>query len=73
MKKVYRLKNLDCANCAMKMEREIKNIDGVKNASVSFLTQRMVLEVDEGGNIDEIVQKAAQICKKIEPDCQIIL
>ena len=73
MKRSYRLKDLDCANCAMKMENEIKRIDGVKAASVSFMTQRMTLEVEDNADMDAVIQKAAQICKRIEPDCKIIL
>ncbi|MDE6201692.1 MAG: heavy-metal-associated domain-containing protein [Clostridiales bacterium] len=72
MKKVYRLEDLDCANCAAKMERAIAKIDGVTSADVSFMTQRLTIEADES-KIDGIIKQAVKVCKKIEPDCRIIL
>lgn len=72
MKKVYRLQDLDCANCAAKMERAIAKIDGVTSANVSFMSQRLTIEADEE-KIDGIVKEAVKVCKKIEPDCRIIL
>ena len=72
MKKVYCLEDLDCANCAAKMTEGIKKIDGVQNADVNFLTQKLTLEADEE-RFDEIIKKAVKVCKKIEPDCRIIL
>ncbi len=71
MRKAFKLQDLDCANCAAKMENGIKNIDGVKSATVSFMTQKLVLEADDD-RFDEIVEEAARICKKIEPDCVIV-
>lgn len=70
MKKTYKLEDLDCANCAAKMETAIKKIKGVTNASVSFLTQKMTVETD-GDSLDEIMKEAVKVCKKIEPDCVI--
>lgn len=70
MQKKFDLIDLDCANCAAKMEAAIKKIDGVQNASVNFMTQKLTLEADDA-RFDEIVQEAAKICKKIEPDCRI--
>ena len=72
MIKVYRLQDLDCANCAAKMERAIAKIDGVTSANVSFMSQRLTIEADED-KIDGIVKEAVKVCKKIEPDCRIIL
>ncbi|MCM1227825.1 MAG: cation transporter [Clostridium sp.] len=72
MKKVYKLEELDCANCAAKMENEINKIEGVQKASISFMTQKLTIEADES-KIDEIMKKAAKVCKKIEPDCRIIM
>lgn len=72
MKKVYRLRDLDCANCAQKMEDAIKKLAGVEDASVSFLSQKLTLTADDS-RFDEIVKQAVKICKKIEPDCEIIL
>ena len=49
MKKTYQLEDLDCANCAAKMERAVEKIDGVKSVSISFMTQKMVIEAEEIG------------------------
>ena len=70
MKKRYPLRDLDCANCAAKMENAIRRIDGVRDASVSFLTQKLTLEADEG-RFDAILREAVAVCRKIEPDCVI--
>lgn len=72
MKKVYELEELDCANCAAKMAEGIRKIDGVIAADVNFLTQKMTIEADENA-FDEIMKKAVKVCKKIEPDCRILL
>lgn len=71
MRKVFKLDNLDCANCAAKMEEAIKKIDGVQSASMRFMTQKLVIEADES-QMDAIVDRAAEVCKKIEPDMTII-
>ena len=70
MKKRYNLRDLDCANCAAKMENAIRRIDGVRDASVSFLTQKLTLEADEG-RFDAILREAVAVCRKNEPDCVI--
>ena len=70
MKKRYNLRDLDCANCAAKMENAIRRIDGVRDASVSFLTHMLTLEADEG-RFDAILREAVAVCRKIEPDCVI--
>ena len=72
MKKRFNLTDLDCANCAAKMEANIKKIDGVKDASVSFMTQKMMVDADDA-RFDEIMQEVVAVCKKIEPDCVIHL
>ena len=72
MKKKFALEELDCANCATKMEAAIKKLDGVRDASVNFLTQKLTLEADDD-RFDEIIKEAAKIIKKIEPDCRIVL
>ncbi len=71
MKKVYKLEDLDCANCAAKMERAINKIEGVNAASVSFMAQRLSVEADET-RFDEIMDKVVKTCKKVEPDCRIV-
>lgn len=73
MKRSYKLKDLDCANCALKMENEIKKINGIKNATVSFMTQRMMIETEDGIETDDIMKKVSDVCKKVEPDCKIII
>ena len=70
MKKRFQLTDLDCANCARKMEDAIKRIDGVTDASVSFMTQKLTLEADEG-RFDAILDEVVRVCKKVEPDCVI--
>ena len=72
IQKVYTVDNLDCANCAAKMEDAIKKLDGVEDASVSFMLQKLTLIADEA-RIPEIIEAAAKICRKIEPDCEIEL
>ena len=70
MKKRYNLRDLDCANCAAKMEAAIQRIEGVHGASVSFLTQKLTLEADDE-RFDAILREAVAVCRKIEPDCVI--
>lgn len=72
MKKTFRMIDLDCANCAAKMERAIQNIDGVTSATVSFMTQKLTLEAD-GDRFDQIVKEAVKSCKKVDPDCEIVV
>lgn len=72
MKKVFALNDLDCANCAAKMEDAISKIDGVNSASVSFMSQKLTLDADDM-KFDEILKKAVKICRKIEPDCEIVI
>ncbi|MBQ8798524.1 MAG: cation transporter [Lachnospiraceae bacterium] len=72
MKKKFKMQDLDCANCAAKMEEAIKKIDGVQDASVSFMMQKMTIEADEA-RMDEIMEQVVAICKKVEPDCKIVL
>ena len=72
MKKRFQLTDLDCANCARKMEDAIKKIDGVSDASVSFLTQKMTIDADEA-RFDDIMRQVVAVCKKVEPDCVIHL
>lgn len=73
MKKIYKLEDLDCAHCAAKMEKAIAKLDGVEAVSISFLSQKMTVSFAENANMDAIMKEACAICKKIEPDCRIIL
>lgn len=70
MKKTYHLENLDCAHCAALMETGIKKIDGVTDASVNFLTQKLTITADDT-RFDEIMETVRKTCRKIEPDCTI--
>ncbi|MDE7216257.1 MAG: cation transporter [Clostridia bacterium] len=72
MKKVFKLEDLDCANCAAKMERAIAKIDGVTFANVSFMSQKLTIEADDA-RFDEIMKEVVKTCRKVEPDCRIIL
>ena len=72
MKKSFKLADLDCANCAQKMEDAIKKLDGVQDATVSFLNQKLTLTAEDG-RFDEILKKVVKTCRKVEPDCEIVL
>ena len=72
MKKKFKLQDLDCANCAAKMEEAIKKIEGLSDATVSFMTQKMTIEADDS-RFDEIMKEVVSACKKVEPDCIIQL
>lgn len=71
MRKTFKLQDLDCANCGAKMEAAIKKVDGVNDATVSFMTQKLTLDADDA-RFDAILDECARICKKIEPDCEIV-
>ena len=71
MRKAFKLQDLDCANCAAKMENGIKNIDGVRSATVSFMTQKLVLVADDD-RFDAVLDEAERVCRNIEPDCVIL-
>ncbi len=70
MKKTYKLKGLDCANCAAKMEEKVNKIKGVESASISFMTGRMVIEYNEE-NIEEIMKQVKKAIKREEPDVKL--
>lgn len=72
MKKRYKMEDLDCANCAAKMETAIKKIPGVHDASVNFMTQKMMIDAEDD-RFDEIMQEVVKACKKVEPDCRILM
>ena len=72
MRKTFKMIDLDCANCAAKMEAAIKKLDGITDATVSFMTQKMTIEGDDA-RFDAIVKEAVKICKKVEPDCEVVV
>lgn len=70
MKKVYKLVDLDCANCAAKMEEGARKVEGVKSCSISFMTQRMTIETE--GDHEKIMDAVEKTMKKVEPDCKVV-
>ncbi|MBR1393227.1 MAG: cation transporter [Ruminococcus sp.] len=72
MKKTFKLDELDCANCGAKMENAIKKIDGVNDCTVSFVTQKLTLDADDE-RFDAVLKEAVKVCRKIEPDCEIVI
>lgn len=72
MKKKFAMEDLDCANCAAKMEDAIKKIEGVHDATVSFMAQKLTIDADED-RFQEIMQEVVKVCKKVEPDTRILL
>ena len=72
MKKKFKLEDLDCANCAAKMEEAIKKIPGVNDATVSFMTQKMTVDAEDD-KFDDIMKEVVSVCAKVEPDCKILM
>ncbi|MCR5182343.1 MAG: cation transporter [Clostridia bacterium] len=72
MKKTYKI-DVDCANCALKMEEATKNTEGVKDAVVNFMTLKMKVEFEDEADPDEVMQEVLKNCKKVEDDCEIYL
>ena len=72
MKKTFELEDLDCANCARKMQEAVEKLDGVNSCSVNFMTQKMILDADDA-RFDIILQEAIKVMKKVEPDCTVVL
>ncbi|MBO4751012.1 MAG: cation transporter [Lachnospiraceae bacterium] len=70
MKKTYKIE-VDCANCALKMEEAAKTVDGVADATVSFMTQKMKVDFADGADEAAVMQKVVKACKKVEDDCEI--
>ena len=72
MKKTYKIE-VDCANCALKMEDAAKKVEGVQDVTVSFMTQKMNVEFAEGADTNAVMQTVLKACKKVESDCEIFL
>ena len=72
MKKTYALDELACANCGLKMEDAIRKIEGVKSVNISFMMQKITLEADDA-NFERVLKEAVKVCKKVEPDCRIVV
>ena len=71
MKKKFKLEDLDCANCAAKMEDAIKKIDGVNDATMSFMTQKLTVDADDE-RFDAIMDEIVAVCAKVETDMRIL-
>lgn len=72
MKKTYKIE-VDCANCANKMEEAAKNTAGVQDATVNFMALKMIIEFEEGVDVNDVMQNVLKNCKKVEDDCEIYL
>lgn len=72
MKKTYNIE-VDCANCAAKMEEAAKNTAGVADAVVSFMTQKMRVAFDEGADVNAVMKQVTKNCKRVEDDCEIYI
>ena len=72
MKKTYKI-DVDCANCANKMEEAAKQTPGVKNATVNFMMLKMIVEFNEGADVKATMEQVLANCKKVEDDCEIYL
>jgi len=72
MKKTYKIE-VDCANCANKMEDAAKKTEGVKDAVVNFMTLKMKVEFEDGADVDAVMERVLANCKKVEDDCEIFL
>ena len=70
MKKTYKI-DVDCANCAAKMEAAANQVPGVKSATVSFMTLKMKVEFEEGADPAVVMPEVLKVCRKVEPDCEI--
>ena len=72
MKKTYKI-DVECANCANKMEQAAKNTDGVKDATVNFMMLKMIVEFEEGADPKKVMKDVQKNCKVVEDDCEIFL
>ena len=72
MKKTYNIE-VDCANCANLMEDTTRKVEGVASATVNFMTQKMIVEFEEGQDPKKVMKNVLKACRKVEPDCEIEL
>ena len=70
LKKTYEIE-VDCANCANLMESTTRKVEGVRNAVVNFMMQKMTVEFEDGQNPKEVMKRVLKACRKVEPDCEI--
>ncbi|MBR2412946.1 MAG: heavy-metal-associated domain-containing protein [Clostridia bacterium] len=72
MRKTIRMEDLDCANCAAKMEEAIRKIEGVSYVSISFIAQKMIIEADDN-RFDDIMKQVVKAVKKVDRNCEVLL
>ena len=72
MKKKFKMQDLDCAHCAAKMDEAIKKIDGVNDAAISFMAQKLTVDAEDD-KFDSIMEEVVKTCRKVEPDCTILI
>ena len=72
MKKTYKIE-VDCANCAREMEEAAAKVEGVAEATVNFMTQKMIVKFAEGAEPESVMQNVLKACKKVEPDCEVFI
>ena len=70
MKKAFKIE-VDCANCANKMEIAAGKVEGVKNVTVNFMTLKMIVEFEDGADVNGVMSNVLKVCKKVESDCEI--
>lgn len=70
MRKTYTLDEIDCANCAAKLESAINKVSGVNKATVNFFAQKLIVDIDDD-KFDNVIKEVFAVCKKMEPDCEI--
>ena len=70
MKKTYKIE-VDCANCANKMERLAGTVDGVSSLAINFMTQKLSVEFVDGADVDAVMKEILRVCRKVERDCEI--
>lgn len=72
MKKKFKIE-VDCANCALKMQDAANQVQGVKSVNIGFMTQKMTVDFEDGANQEAVMNEIVKACKKVEPDCEIYL
>ena len=72
MKKTFKLDEIDCANCALKLEEALRKVDGVQDVTVNFLSQKLTLAAADDA-FDSVLKQVVKTTRKVEPDCEIIL
>ena len=72
MRKTYELENLECANCAAKMERDISAFPEVKKSTITFMTSRMSITINDDADLDDVLDRAQKVMRSYEKDCTIV-